>query len=207
MRGARSPLGLVVLVLPFVLVNAAFLMALKRWDLREAMERRARTYALLTRQPLCAAFETYHASGFHKFKEVAGDYVRLEPDLQGITIASLDGEVLFEAADLAREAPAVPGSRHLADPARRDALGRRETTVLRGADAQGRETLVVVTPYLEDWGRHELSVIYEFSYERVRTSLLRYLWVAGGVALLAGGAALAAGWALRPPGGALPHAA
>jgi signal transduction histidine kinase/DNA-binding response OmpR family regulator len=77
-----------------------------------------------------------------------------------------------------------PGPTWISDAARLEAVKRLEPTVLRGRTPAGREQLEIIAPYLEDWGRHRLSVSYLVSYGSVATKLAEPVKVTGGLTLL-----------------------
>jgi signal transduction histidine kinase len=54
------------------------------------------------------------------------------------------------------------------DPERLAAVKAVSDTTLRGKDAAGGDTLEIVTPYREEWGRHNLSVAYRVTYRKPR---------------------------------------
>jgi len=59
-----------------------------------------------------------------------------------------------------------------------------EPTSIRGRDASGNETLEIITPYLEDWGRHRLSVSYHVSYRNLRPLVAQLSYAAAVQVLL-----------------------
>ena len=67
---------------------------------------------------------------------------------------------------------------------------------MRRHDAEGGEALEIIAPYLEDWGRHRMSVAYHISYRNLRPQLVRQVYATGGLTLLSILVSLAVGVAL-----------
>jgi signal transduction histidine kinase/DNA-binding response OmpR family regulator len=183
----RTAVAMSSVIVAILLVNAIYLILTKRAELRRDIEDRATTFALLTRQPICVGYETYYASGFYKFRELMRDYMRLNrDDVKRILIVSVSGQILFDSAELDEGAPRSESApeRRIEDPARLEAVKRLEHTVLRGRGPNGEETLEIVAPYLEDWGRHKMSVSYIVSYDNLGPSITKLVWATGGLTLL-----------------------
>jgi hypothetical protein len=114
------------------------------------------------------------------------DYLHLNADVERILIISVNGQVLFDSEELDDGAPRGEGApeRRIAEPARLEAVKRLEPTVLHGVDANGAKSLEIIAPYLEDWGRHKMSVAYEVSYKNLTPSIERLVYATGGLTLL-----------------------
>src|SRR5574341_1310898 len=159
-----------VIVLTLIL-NAFYLMVTKRAELRRDIEAKARTFAQLTKAPICTGYETFYASGFYKFRELMRDTMRLDPNVERILIVNVNGQVLFDSDELDESNSlrgAEPPERWIQDPDRLEAVKRLDQTVLHGRSASKEETLEIIAPHLEEWGRHKLSVIYQVSYKSLR---------------------------------------
>jgi signal transduction histidine kinase/DNA-binding response OmpR family regulator len=182
----RTAVSMAAVIVAILVANAVYLILAKRRELRQGIEERAVTFALLTRQPVCVAYETYYSSGFYKFRELMRDYLSLNPDVQGMAILSVNGEVLFDSSELDDPAPqrAQAELRRVIDAEQLDAAKRLEHSVLRRHDAAGREVLEIVAPYLEDWGRHRLSVSYRVGYDNLDPHIGRLVFATGGLTLL-----------------------
>src|SRR5688572_25811252 len=63
----RTALAMSAVIVAILLANALYMILTKRAELREGIEQRALTFALLTRAPICTGYETYKDSGFSKF--------------------------------------------------------------------------------------------------------------------------------------------
>jgi hypothetical protein len=184
---ARFALATTMVVAAALVANAAYLVLAKRSELRRDIEQRGNTFALVTRQPICEGYETYYASGFYKFRELMKEYLKLEPDVEKIQIADINGRILFDSAELDDTAPRREGSvkpRFVTGDHRLDAVKMLDPTRLPAVDSTGAPALEIVAPYIEDWGRHKLSVLYLVHYRSLRPSAWGYAYTTGGVTLL-----------------------
>ena len=182
----RTALAMSSLIVVILVVNAVYLVLTKRSELRQDIQDRGMLFAALTRQPVCVGFETYYASGFYKFRELMRDYLRLEEDVERILIISVNGKVLFDSAELdtarTQKRPAGP-ERWITEPDRLEAIKRLEPTQIPGVNASGEETLEIIAPYIEDWGRHRLSVAYHVSYKNLNPKIARLVHATLGLTL------------------------
>jgi signal transduction histidine kinase/DNA-binding response OmpR family regulator len=183
----RTALAISMVIVVILVANAVYLILTKRRELRADIDSRARLFAGLTSKPICVGYETYYASGFYKFQELIGYYLNLEPDLERVRIVNVSGKILFDSAELAEGATqrsATAPERWLEGAERLEAIKRLELTPLHGLDAAGHETLEVIAPYIEDWGRHRLSVAYSVSYKNLRPSIDRLVVATSGLTIL-----------------------
>jgi signal transduction histidine kinase len=168
----RLALALATIVALVLLANAAWLVLSARQRLRERLETSASLFASLATGPIGAAYDTYFESGYFKFRQVVRDLLALAPDVTRVEIVDVEGRVLFDSTHLDDTSPSpAPGGR--LDPVRLEAARRLDPTALRGRDAEG-DTLEIVNPWVEDWGRHRLSVVYQVSYAKLNAEYRRY---------------------------------
>ncbi len=170
-----------------LVTNAGYTYLVRRRLLRADLESRANLFALASRAPICFAYETHYASGYYRFRELMRDYLRLEPDVDRILISDVNGQILFDSTELDGAGPPRGGSaseRRIQEPDRLEAVKKLEATLIRGRDSSGNETLEIIAPYLEDWGRHRLSVSYLVSYRNLRPLVAQLSYAAAGQVLL-----------------------
>jgi len=173
-RSLRTRLAgvLAALVALLLLANAAWLVLSARQRMRERIETSASLFATLATGPICSAYEAYFESGHLKFRQVVGDLLATAPDVTRVEIVDVEGQVLFDSGRLNESWPARPPPGRL-DGIRLEAARRLEPTTLRGGDAAAA-TLEIVSPWVEAWGRHRLSVVYSVSYAKLREEYQRY---------------------------------
>jgi signal transduction histidine kinase len=177
----RTALAMSAVIVTLLVANALYLILSKRSELRRGIERSALTFALLTRAPIATAYETYRESGFNRFRELVRDLMTLNPDVERIQVLNVNGQILFDTKD----APAVAAGppRWLQEMDRLEAVKKTDYTLLKGRDAQGQETLEIVAPYLEEWGRHDLSVAFHVSYRNLQPEIARLVYATAALTL------------------------
>jgi signal transduction histidine kinase len=183
----RTALAIGAVVVVILVVNAVYLIVTRHAELKRDIGDRAMTFALLTSRPLCAGYATYYApgSGIYKFRELLRGYLRLAPDVERVLILDVGGEVLFDSSELEPPGTTPAGPRRrLEDAARIEAVKRVEPTVFNARNAQGLEYLEIVSPVIEDWGRHQFSVLYQVSFHNLRSDIARRISAIGGLTLL-----------------------
>jgi signal transduction histidine kinase/CheY-like chemotaxis protein len=182
----RTALSIASVIAAILVANGLYLILTKRIELRRDIESRAVLFATLASKPLCTGYETYYSSGFYKFQELLRNHLRLEPDVERIAIVDVGGQVLFDSADRTRlseggRAEAKP--RRLEGQERLDAAKSLEPRLVRGRAPDGAETLEIIAPYIEDWGRHRLSVAYHVSYRKLGPATRRLIYATVGLTL------------------------
>ena len=183
----RMTLTTTLVIVVILVANAVYLVVTKRGELRRDVDDRAMTFAQLTNQPICEGYETFYASGFYKFRELMRAYLKLEPDVEKILIVNVNGEVLFDSANLEGPDPRPErvGPRRITEPDRLQAVkSLPPPTRLPARDASGASALEIVAPYQEDWGRHRLSVLYGISYRSLEPRIARVIFETGVLTLL-----------------------
>jgi signal transduction histidine kinase len=179
----RTALAMSAVIVTLLVANALYLILSKRGELRRGIERSATTFALLTRGPIASAYATYHESGFNRFRDLIRDLMSLNPDVERIQVVNTNGQVLFDTADGLVAPAGRGGPRWLQDPERLEAVKKTEYTLLKGRDEAGVEMLEIVTPYLEEWGRHGLSVVYQISYRNLEPEIAQLVYATGALTL------------------------
>jgi signal transduction histidine kinase/DNA-binding response OmpR family regulator len=182
----RTAVSIASVIVAILVANALYLILTKRVELRKDIENRALLFASLASKPLCVGYELYYSSGFYKFQELLSYYLNLEADVERVLIINVNGKILFDSADLAdgKERSGATGERFIEGADRIEAIKGLDPKLLKGHDSGGQETLEVVAPYIEDWGRHRLSVIYHVSYQKLGPNIRRLVYATGGLTLL-----------------------
>ncbi len=110
-----------------------------------------------------------------------------EPEIIEIQIADVNGNVLFDSDDLQRSHfiphPDQPRS-VITDAYYLDAIRKLEPTQRAFEDDQGDRTLEIVSPYIEEWGRHKLSVVMRFTYNTLKPQMRIMIYQVIGLTLL-----------------------
>ena len=153
--------GTLVLIL---VANAAYLLLAGRRTGRARLEAAALQFAVLATPSLGQSFDSYFHSGFFKFRQLVLDLLARSTEVTAILVADVEGRVLFDSRRIdvsgsegGREPESLTGERL-------QAVRRVQPSEIRRADQGALESLEIVVPYLEDWGRHRISAIYHVSY-------------------------------------------
>jgi signal transduction histidine kinase/DNA-binding response OmpR family regulator len=181
----RTALAMSAVIAAILVANAVYLILSKRGEMRKGIEEGALTFALLTRAPICTAWESYHEAGVYKFRELMRDLLTLDDDVTRIQLINVNGQILFDSAELDSPGPAGAAERRwVQERERLDAVKKLEYTLIKGVDARGEDGFEIITPHLEDWGRHDLSVAYQVSYRNLQPEIVNLVYATGGLTLL-----------------------
>lgn len=183
----RNAILFSALIAVILLLNAVLVIYLKYRQFENDVEQRAVTFANLAVKPICDGFKAYHDSDYFKFRELLNALMTSQPDLTRVRILNLEGSILFDSNDLldASHAP-QPNTVYLVtqDPHFLNAIQRLDMTQRKIEDAQGDENLEIVSPYEEEKGRRDLSVIMNFSYHALYPQIKLMIYQVGGLTLL-----------------------
>jgi signal transduction histidine kinase/DNA-binding response OmpR family regulator len=170
-----------------LLFNALLLIYFKYKEFQNDVERRAFSFAHLAVKPICDGYETYFYSGYFKFRELLTDLISSEPEITEVQIVDVNGNILFDSDDLKKShfIPHPEKPRNvITDAYYLDAIRKLELTQRRIQDKDGERTLEIVSPYIEEWGRHKLSVIMRFTYNTLDEPMRVMIYQIIGLTLL-----------------------
>ncbi len=182
-----------LLVIIVLLVNAVATLIVRNRQLKKEIIDTGVSFAQLTVAPLCQGYDLYFASGYYKFREIVSNLMSMNSYLDRVQIVDINGEIKFDSRDL--EAGSVLGQPRLqiSDPGLMERIKRLDTSWQEVKLEDGLARLEIVVPYVEEWGRHRLTVRYLVSFEALgqlfRNTLLQVLLLTMFFVLL--GAALA----------------
>ncbi|MEM8964146.1 MAG: ATP-binding protein [Acidobacteriota bacterium] len=184
----RFVVAISALVAVVMAAVSALLLIYSSDRLRVELEQRAAAYASLAVKPVCDAYRTYHDSGYAKFVELIRETQALEPALAALAIYDTEGTRLVHSQTFGASGSSIDSGSGIVD----EVLDRaRLSEAVSGLEdrswhqASPDERLVIVAPYIEEWGRHRYTVVFLFSYETVATAMRA---VAGQILALALGA-------------------
>jgi len=167
------------------LANAAYLLLASRRASRARLEATAHQYALVATPGVAQSFDNYFQSGYFKFRQLVVDLLARSEDVAAIQVCDVEGRLLFDSrlmdsapADADVELPRLSGERLLA-------VRRVQPSDIRPSEPMAAP-LEIVVPYLEDWGRHRLSVIYSVSHARLERQFRSSVWEAVELVALSG---------------------
>ena len=170
-----------------LLFNAILLIYFKYKEFQNDVERRAYSFAHLAVKPICDSYETYFYSGYFKFREVVTELIESEPEITEIQIVDVNGNVLFDSDDLQKNhfVPHPDQSRPvITDAYYLDAIRKLGKSQRGIEDENGDRALEIVSPYIEEWGRHKVSVIFRFTYNTLKPQMRLMIYQVIGLTLL-----------------------
>jgi len=173
--GAGRQLALILLIVMVFLWNAALLVYFRYREFRNDVEQRASLFATLAVKPICDGYQAYYHSGYFKFRELMNNVMAAEPDITRFILVDTHGNIEFDSDRLKNShfiPPAQQQTTALTDPFYLDAVRRLDISRRTVTDNRGQRMLELVSPYVEEWGRHNASVIMTFSYSRIAPGLL-----------------------------------
>ncbi len=144
---------------------AASLVFVRYRDEKKLLENNALMFAQTTNDQICQGYRVYYDSGSYKFLEIVRSTMELNQDVQRILVLSVSGEVLYDSLE------SIDYNLELDRPVRRledrrliEASAKLHFRVFHASDPHLGPILMIVSPYVEEWGRHESSVLYVFNY-------------------------------------------
>jgi len=182
----RFVFAISILVALVLVAQGAILLIFGHRHLKTEIETRARSYAILAVDPICDAFELYFESGQSKFHQIMGEVQGLNGDLDRFALYDISGRRLFSSA--AHSRPGEHGREDFPELASADlleALRRLEPQASKALGGGDASRLVLVVPQVEEWGRHQYSVVFLFSYRSLKQAMPEVFWQIGGLALVA----------------------
>jgi hypothetical protein len=120
------------------------------------------SFARMSARAVAEAYDSYYASGYYKFRELVGDVMQLNPDLKQVSLVDVEGRVLFDSREFAEGKPAVQAK--IESPELLAAVKGLDIACRMAKGGDGRNRLDIVVPYLEEWGRHRVSVRFLIDY-------------------------------------------
>lgn len=170
-----------------LIANAGILIYFKYSEFQNDIEQRAFSFGNLAVKPICDGYDTYYYSGYFKFRELMNNLMSSEPDLTKILLLDVNGRILFDSDDL-KKSHFIPRTDMqlptLTDPYYLDAIRKLDLSHNYIEDSAGDKTLEIISPYIEEWGRHKLSVIMHFSYRSLYPQIKIMVYQVVGLTLL-----------------------
>ena len=145
--------------------------------LRDGINDEAKSFAGLSTRSLVEVYEEYYVSGFAKFKEIVEDTIKWSRGIARIRLVDMMGRIRFDTEDLKRE---EIKNLKTVDPFLLEEVRKLEPSYIRYKDSQGEVSSSsqpspvideIVYPFVDEWGRHQYSIVYSISYETVREEI------------------------------------
>jgi len=127
----------------------------------------AKTFSKITAADIISNYRQYYDSGFFKFKELTENLMEVNDDILKIQMYHVNGSLLFDSDDIRNGT--IEQSDHsqksTIDEILIDRIEKISPSYI-GLDGKST-TFEIIQPYVDEWGRHEYSIRYIFSYIRL----------------------------------------
>ncbi len=155
-----------------LILVAATMIIVRYRDQKHLLEQTALMFAETTNDQICQQYRVYYHSGSYKFREIVRRTMAWNPDVHRLLILSVAGQVLYDSSESTDyNLQAEPAPRRVEDPRLVDATAELDPRVFHSRDARLGDLLMVVSPYIEEWGRHPYSVVYVFTYRSLDAAM------------------------------------
>ena len=153
-----------------LVLNAVLLLWIKYSEFKNNIEERAFAFSNLAGKPVTDGYENYYFSGYFKFRELMHNLMTYEPDLIRIFLLNVDGKILFDSDNLSKS-NFIPGENlefpQVTDSFYLDAIRKMKMSDRHIKGSQNDKVLEIISPNIDEWGRHKYSVVMWFSYQRI----------------------------------------
>ena len=170
-----------------LLVNAFILVWFKYKEFEKDIDQRAFSFASLAVKPVADGYDAYYYSGYFKFRELMNKLISYEPDLIKILLVDVNGRILFDSDNL-KQSTFIPESGtelpRVKDQYYVNAIRKLEISHRYIPRRKGDKVLEIVSPYIEEWGRHKNSVIMTFSYDALKPQVRLLIYQIAALTLL-----------------------
>jgi len=145
--------------------------------LRDGINDEVKAFAVLSTRSLVEVYEEYYLSGFRKFKEIVEDTVKWSRGIARVRLVDMMGRVRFDTEDLTRK---EIKDLETIDPFLLEEVRKLEPSYIHYKDSQGKifssdqpPSVIneIVYPFVDEWGRHQYSIVYSVSYETVQKEI------------------------------------
>ncbi|HEY7161404.1 MAG TPA: hypothetical protein VH815_09090, partial [Acidobacteriota bacterium] len=145
-----------------LLLNAVLLLWMKYTEFKTDIDERAYAFSNLAVKPVSDGYEAYYFSGYFKFRELMHNLMLYEPDLIRIFLLNVDGKILFDSDNLSKS-DFIPGKNlefpQVTDHFYLDAIRKMKMSDRHIKGPQKEKVLEIISPNIDEWGRHKYSVV------------------------------------------------
>lgn len=164
------------LLLIFIFLSQAIIsIRTTREKLIKKVNSEVRTFSELSGPSFVQAYRLYYPTGFRKFTEEIEKLMKLSPSITRVRLIDMEGRVRFDSQDLKIkeiEELEIVGADLL------EKVRKPEPTYIY---EKGEILKEIVHPYIDEWERHEYSLLYSVSYahmeEEIKQAMIRSLFL------------------------------
>jgi signal transduction histidine kinase len=126
--------------------------------------RNAESFSSLSAINVIKNYNLYYESGFFKYIEIIEDLLSLNNDVIKIQILNISGKILFDSDEIqnGKYNEIELGERYLYDNLLIERIGSSVSSSIE--NSFNKNSLDIIQPYIDEWGRHDYSVRYIVSF-------------------------------------------
>lgn len=124
------------------------------------------SYAELSVASIIKNYDLLYNTGFYKFSELTCDLLELNENVKNVQIVSSSGTILFDTSELetGKYDSSINNERIINDPVILEQIHSYNPLI-----NEKESSVEIIQPYIDEWGRHDYSVIYTISLENLNT--------------------------------------
>jgi signal transduction histidine kinase len=161
-------LPLLVILLAVFLTSSWVIIDRESRSAKETIIDTASSFSSLSVVYVIDNYQLYYESGFFKFIEVIGDFMKLNSNLIDLQIVDVNGKILFDSTEIqnGKYDEETNGARYLENATLIQQAGDPSTSLVVNETTR---RIDIMQPYFEEWGRHDYSVRYIYSLASLDT--------------------------------------
>jgi len=162
----KLPVPIIAIILLVFMLSSFIIIQREAQVAQETIITSAESFSTLSTSEIISNYEMYYDSGYYKFIEVVSDLMAVNYDCIAIQMYHVNGELLFDSKELSFEKydKELNGIRMCNDEALLNSIVKIDQTYTKSAEDG---TFEFVQPYISEWGSHEYSIRYVYSFSRL----------------------------------------
>lgn len=165
-KSIKIKLAIAASLLVIIIISVYSLVTVmnRRVQLKDDIQSGVVNFAQMTVAPICQSYSIYYTSGYFKFRGIIANIFRMNDNIVEIQIIDVNGVVMFDSRQMDAERSAIVRKPESYESDLMERVKRLDMSHKLIRTADNKEVISVVMPYVEEWGRHKLSVRYVGSF-------------------------------------------
>jgi len=155
----------IIIILFVQLLNAITMISLKKTELADDIYRNANAYTKLTTNKVIEYYLHYHNSGYFMLYNLLDETMTLNEDIEKIYIYRVDGYIVLHPNDI-RDRKKPTKIKIKEDSGICNRIHSTETSQSFYKENK-KSKIDIISPYIDDQGRHSYCVRYIFNYNKL----------------------------------------
>ncbi len=153
-----------LLIIAIIFVYSLVTVLNRREQLKREIQEGVVSFAQMTVRPLCQSYYLYYNSGYYKFRGDVTNLFKMNENILEIQIIDVNGQVGFDSRNMDGGQITAKDDPELYEPGLMERVKRLDLSQKIIELPDKNKAISVVMPYIEEWGRHRLSVRYVASF-------------------------------------------